>query len=198
MFHHPYCSQTAGNVDVENPAPGIIFREPAAQHRSQHGREHHAQHIGRHRRAAFLGRKTFQQNRLRNRLQRATARPLHNGSKDQKGEIRRGTAGKRRQRENADAHQKKALAPKLGGKPRRCRQDDGVRDEITRLNPRRLRHRGREIAGDRVQRDADDRSIEHFDEGRQNHRDRDNPRIDFRLVGFAAHKRKVSGLIEMV
>ena len=81
--------------------------------------------------------------------------------------------------------QEKAFAPKHGGKPRRRRQDDGVRDEIARLNPRRLRHRGREIAGDRVQRDADDRGVEHFDEGRQNHRDRDDPRIDFRLVGIS-------------
>ena len=105
LLDHPHGGQTARDVDVENPAPGIIFGEPAAHDRSQHGRQHHAQHIGRHGRAAFGGRKTFHQNRLRNRLQRAAAGALHNGGKDQEGQIRRGAAGKGRQRENADARQ---------------------------------------------------------------------------------------------
>ena len=31
LFDHPHGGQTARDVDVENPAPGIILREPAAQ-----------------------------------------------------------------------------------------------------------------------------------------------------------------------
>ena len=61
------------NVDVERPAPRISIGEPAAQRGPQHGRDHYAEREHRHRHAALLRRKTFQQDRLRQRLQRASA-----------------------------------------------------------------------------------------------------------------------------
>ena len=188
LFDHPQGNQAARDVDVENPAPGIIFGEPAAHDRSHHGRQDNAHHISRHGRATLVGRKTFHQNRLRNRLQRAAARALHDGRENQEGKIWRPAARQRCRRENADARHQKPFPSEHGGKPRAGGQDDGVGNEIARLNPRRLRHRGGEIARNVFQRDADDRGVEHFDEGRQNHRERNDPRIDFRLVRIAIHK----------
>ena len=94
LLDHPQGNQTARDVDVKNPAPGIILREPAAQNRPQHGREHHACHIGRHGQAAFGRRKTLHQNGLRDRLQRAAAGALHDGRKNQD----RGDSVRRRKR----------------------------------------------------------------------------------------------------
>ena len=71
-----------GNVDVERPAPRVGVGQVAAQRRSQHRGHDHAQCEDRHRAAALLGRETFQQNRLRQRLQRASAGAL-NGARDQ-------------------------------------------------------------------------------------------------------------------
>ena len=188
LLDHPQGDQTAGDVDVKDPAPGIIVGEPAAQHRADHGRQHDAHHVGRHGQAPLGGRKTLHQNGLRDGLQRPAAGALHNGSDDQKGKIRSFAASEGSQREDADADHEKALASKQGGKPRGGGQDDGIGNQIARLDPRRLGYRGREIARDILQRDADDGRVEHFDEGRQNHRDRNEPRIDFRLVRIAIHK----------
>ena len=194
LLDHPQGDQTARDVDVEYPAPGIIVGEPSAQDRPQHGCQDNAHHVYRHGHAPLGRRETLQQNGLRNGLQRAAACALHNGRKNQEGEIWRQAASQRCHGENADADQEEPLAPEQCGKPCAGGQDDGIRDEIARLDPRRLGYRGRKVARYVLQRDADDRGIELLDEGRQNHRERNQPRIDLRLVGFTAHKRKVSGL----
>ena len=119
LFDHPQGDQTARDVDVKNPAPGIIVGEPAANDRSHHGCHDHAHHIGRHGHAPLGGRKTLHQNGLRNGLQRAAARALHNGGENQKGQIRRGQPqAKDATRENADAGHEKPFASEQGGKPR--------------------------------------------------------------------------------
>jgi hypothetical protein len=64
------------NIDVEGIAPAERIGQPAAQRRPQHRRDHDTQTIGGHGHGALLRRKAFQQDRLRERLQRAAARTL--------------------------------------------------------------------------------------------------------------------------
>ena len=75
------------NVDVEDPAPTVVVGEPAAGHRTQHGRDHDAQRPERHRLSALLRRKRLQQDGLRERLQSAAACALNDAAR------KSGTAG---------------------------------------------------------------------------------------------------------
>ena len=61
-----------GDVDVEGPAPRVLIGEPTAEGGAEHRRDDHAEAEHRHGQAAFLRRKTFEQNGLR---QAAAKRP---------------------------------------------------------------------------------------------------------------------------
>ena len=64
------------NIDVEGVAPTEGIGQPAAQRGPEHRRHHNPQAIGGHGHGALLDGKALQQNRLRERLQRAAARSL--------------------------------------------------------------------------------------------------------------------------
>ena len=80
---HDDGSDADRDVDVEDPAPGIAVRKPAAEHWPEHGRDHDAEPPKSHGLAAVLGTKRFEQNRLRNGLQATSAGPLKDSEKDQ-------------------------------------------------------------------------------------------------------------------
>src|SRR5581483_11087696 len=80
-----------GNIDVKNPAPTVVIREPSASHRPQHRSNHDAEGPERHRLSTFFRWKGFQKNRLRQGLQTPAAGALHYAASDEKAE-RRGEA----------------------------------------------------------------------------------------------------------
>ena len=81
--------KTDRQVDVENPAPRIIVRNPSAQRGTDDGSHNHRQRKHRHRRAAFGRRKTFQQNRLGDRHHRPASRSLQNARQDKHRQAQR-------------------------------------------------------------------------------------------------------------
>ena len=70
-------------IDVEDPAPTVVIGQPAAEHRTEHGRDHDAESPESHRLAAILWREGFEHHRLRKRLQRAAGRALNHAEEDQ-------------------------------------------------------------------------------------------------------------------
>ena len=82
------------HVDVEDPAPTVVVGEPASGHRTEHGRDHDAERPECHRLAALLGRKRFQQDGLRERLQSAAAGALNDAAHNQERQRRRQSAQK--------------------------------------------------------------------------------------------------------
>ncbi len=139
IFDEPHDHQDGqdadGNVDVEGPAPGIGVRQISAESWSKDGRDDHAQREDRQRTAALVGRKTLQQNGLRQGLQRAAAGAL-DGARDQDGGQAPGrSAGKGRNREDDDAGDEKALASELQREPRTGGQHYGVRYQVTGQDP---------------------------------------------------------------
>ena len=65
--------------------------------------------------------------------------------------------------------------------PTRNRQHDGVRNQVRRDYPRAFFIGRREIASNVGDGDVDDGGVEDFHEGRQHHRDRDDPRVHIAL-----------------
>ena len=104
-------STPTGKIDVEDPAPGVIVGDPAAE-RGADGRRHdRGDAVQRKGQAALLRREGVGQNRLRHRLQSAAARALQDAEHDQRPQRRRGAAKQRAEREQEDAQQEEALSP---------------------------------------------------------------------------------------
>ncbi len=101
-----------GKIDVERVAPAEGIGEPASERRSQDRRDDDTEAIGRHGLGTLLHREAFEQNRLRQRLQRAAARPLQDASQQHDRERGSGSAEERRNRKDDDAGEQKRLRPK--------------------------------------------------------------------------------------
>ena len=110
--HHQKQGQHADRqIDVEDPAPGVVVGDPAAQ-RGTDGRRHdRGDAVERERQPALLRRERVGENGLRHRLQPAAARALQNAEQDQHRQAGRGSAQQRAEREQEDAQQEEALAP---------------------------------------------------------------------------------------
>src|SRR5208282_3248898 len=72
-----------GNVDEENPAPGVVVREPAAESWPDDWGDDNAHAIDGHGHALFFARKTFDKDGLRDGLQAAAARSLNYSKEDE-------------------------------------------------------------------------------------------------------------------
>ena len=88
------CQHSDRYVDVEDPAPAVTVRQPAAENRPQHGRNYNSKRPEGHGFPAVFRRKHFQQNRLRERLQSAAGCALNNAKDDKKRKIGREAAEK--------------------------------------------------------------------------------------------------------
>ena len=175
------------NVDVEHPAPRIVVGEPAAEHGTEDRRDDDAEAPEAHRLAAILRRKGFEQNGLRDRLQRAAGQPLEHAQDDEHRHRRREAAEERCDREACRAHHQQALASEERSEPRGHRQDDSVGREVRRQRPGRFVDRRGEIAGDVRQRHVDHGGVEHHHERARHHGARDDPGVDARSVGRGGH-----------
>src|SRR5579863_10416163 len=62
---HEHCEDADWNIDVKRPAPGIAVGEPSAERWTQHWSDHYSKREHGHCHTALLGRKGFEQDRLR-------------------------------------------------------------------------------------------------------------------------------------
>ena len=80
------------DVDVEDPRPGVVVDDVAAERRADGGAEHDGHGEERHRHALLLGRERLPQDRLLGRLERARAEALEDAVDDERVERARRAA----------------------------------------------------------------------------------------------------------
>src|SRR5689334_18431995 len=98
-----------GDVDIENPAPGIVVCNPAAQRGTNGWSTDNGDSIQCEGQSAFFRRKGVGEDCLRHRLQSAAECTLQHAEKKQHTKARRDTAEKRTECKSRDAHQKETL-----------------------------------------------------------------------------------------
>src|SRR5882724_1302924 len=166
------------DVDVENPSPRKIVRNPAAQPWPNRRRHNHRDPVHRERHPPLFQRKRVVQNRLLARLQTAAARALHNAEQHQHAQARRQSAQERTHREQRHANHVKPLASHQSRKPSGKRQHNRVRHQIRRQHPRRFVRSRRQTSRNVRQRHVRNRCVQHFHERRERHRYGDHPGVD--------------------
>ena len=164
--------ETHRNVDVENPRPRDVVRDPAAQNRSgdrrdQRGHRPHGERHGRLR--AWI---TREQQGLRQRDHRAGDRALQHARGEQEGQRRRESAQPRSDHEQHDRRHEQAHLSEALREPAGQRHRDRIGDRERRDHPRALIRRYPEVTGDRRNGHVGNRRIEHVHEHRERNRDR--------------------------
>ena len=94
------CQDADRQVDEENPAPGVVVRDPAAQRGPDRRRDDRGDAIEREGQPALLRRKSVRQDRLRHGLQSAAARALQDAKKNDRPQTGRDSAQQGAQRED--------------------------------------------------------------------------------------------------
>src|SRR5262249_54857154 len=80
------------NVVEENPSPTVIVGDPAAEHGADDGSYHNSHSIKSHSSALLFFREAFDQDCLRDRLERASAESLQDAEENEQSERRRNAA----------------------------------------------------------------------------------------------------------
>ncbi len=166
-----------GQIDVEDPAPGVAVGDPAAEGWADDRRNHDADAVNRHRGAVLAGREALEEDGLGDRLHSAAANALQDAGEDEHGHVDGEAAEQGSDGEEHDREREQALASDAAGDPAGSGKHDGVRDEIAGENPGCFVGRGGKIAGDVRQGNVGDRGVEDDHEGRGHHRDGDHPAI---------------------
>ena len=152
--------------------------------------------------SAFFGSEGIGQDSALAGLQPSAGRALADAEDDQQSQGVGEAATERENGESGDATHVEPLAANAVGDPAADGQHDGVRDQIGGQNPGGFVVTGAERPGDMRQRYVGDGGIERLHEGRQRHREGDDPRIEPRFprlikmkftVGVPRFHRRVSG-----
>ena len=167
-----------GNVDEEDPAPGEVVGDPAAEGGADGGREHGDEAVEGEGLAALLRLKGVGHDGLGHGLHAAAACALDDAEDEQHGQRGRRAAKKTGHREDDDAEDEEVAPAHEAGGPSAQRQHDGVRDQVAGEHPGALVGAGAEAAGDVGQGHVGDGGVQHLHEGRQRHRHGDQPGID--------------------
>ena len=152
--------QTDRQVDVEDPAPAVVFGQPAAQHRPHDRAENRAHPEHRHRRAVPLRRVDAQERRLRQRDQPGAGHPLKGPEHHQFAEARRDPAQRRGDREANHRAEKDVFDPEAPGHPPGQRHHHRGADDIRGQRPGDLVLRRRQAALHMRQCDVEDRIVD--------------------------------------
>ena len=175
---HHHGDHADRQVEVEDPAPGIVVGDPAAERGAEDGREDDAQSKGRHGRAVLLGWKRLQQDGLRQGLQSSAGEALQDAEEDQRFQAGGHAAQQRGHSESDDAREQHVATSEAVGQPSRHGQDDGVGDEVGGHHPGAFFDGGAHVPGDVGNGDVDHRGVEDLHERRQHDGDSHDPRID--------------------
>jgi hypothetical protein len=125
-------------IDVEHPSPAVVLGDPPAEDRSEDRRDDDAETPEAHGAPAILWLEGFEQDGLRERLERSAGRALNDAEEHERRQVRRRATEKRRQREAGSRPHQQPLAAEPARQPAGHRQDDGVGDEIRRQGPGRF------------------------------------------------------------
>ena len=180
-----------GDVDEEDPAPGVVVGDPAAERGTDGGREDDGHPIDGEGLAAFAGRKGVREDGLLAGLEAAAAGSLEDAEKDEQRKRGSEAAEHGADAKERDADHVEALASEEGDEIGAGRKNDGVGDEVGSQNPGSFVLRRAETAGDVGQRDVGDGGIEDLHEGGQGDGEGDGPGIMLRLpvrVGIRWHR----------
>ena len=152
--------RTGNEVHVEDPRPGKVVDENAAERRPDRGTDDRSEREDRLARSQLFDREGVAQHDLRRREQAAAEGALHHAKQNQPDERGRHPAEHRCERKAGDRREEIVLAAEAQLQPRRHRNDDNVGDDVTGEHPRPLVDRRAEVALNRRQRDVDDGEID--------------------------------------
>ena len=172
-----------GDVDPEHPPPGVAVGYPAAERRTDDGRDQRGQAEQRHGHALPLDREGVQQHALAGRLKTTAGKTLEHAEQDQLPEPRGHAAQPRGEGEYGDGKQEIVAAPKMRDQPAGDGQDDRVGGKVAGDDPFAVIDRGRQPARDIAQRHDRDRGVEHLHEGRHHDDSGDDPGV-YRRAGW--------------
>ena len=175
-------------VDVEDPAPGEVVDEEAAEQRPDHGRdaEHRAEPalVA----PALSGRDEVADDRERRHHQPAAAEPLHRAERDQLAHVLREAAERRADEEDHDRRLQHELAAVEVAELAVERAGDGRREQVGGHDPREVLDAA-ELADDRRQRGRDDRLVERREQQDEHERAEDQADALRLLDGGRRHPR---------
>ena len=173
---HPQGGEADRDVDEEDPAPGQVVGEDAAQGGADHRRDRpHAGEV-----ALDLGplleRVEVADDRHRHRLDGAGAEALDRPEHDQRGHPPCDAAGQRADEEDPDADQHHRLAAVEVGELGEDRDRDRLREEVDGEQPRELGEAA-EVADDRRHGGGEDRRVDRDQADAQHHREEHRPAL---------------------
>ena len=172
--HHAQEGQNAHRqVDVEDPAPAVEFRQIAAQGRAQDRANHDAHAPDRHGLAMLFVRIGIEQHGLRQGYEGRAEDALERAEQDHLLQRRRSAAEHGDQGEPADGHQEQALAAEAAFEESGGRSHDRRRHDIGGQDPGNLILGGTQGTLHMGQRHIGDGGVEGLHDGGQHHRDRD-------------------------
>ena len=169
---------TDRQIDVKDPAPGILVGDPTAQRRTEHRCNESRDAEEGLRGALLLGRKGIEQDTLAGGLEPAAGKTLHHAEEDQLIQTRRHAAKHRADGEDRDRKEEISASSEIRGEPAGDWQDDRIGSQIAGDHPLAIGDRRGKSAGNVAQSHIGDRGIQHFHEGRHHHGERDNPRVE--------------------
>jgi len=137
-----------GEVDVEDPAPGVAVGDPTTEGGADDGRDDDADAVDGHGGTVFAGRKAFEEDGLGEGLHASATDALENAGEDEHRHVDGESAEEGSRGEEDDGKQKQALASDAKRDPAGGREHDGVGDEVAGENPGSLVGGGGEVAGD--------------------------------------------------
>jgi hypothetical protein len=124
-----------GDVDVKDPAPGIVISDPPSGGRSQNGRNEDRDRVERHSHAAFLRRKAISKNGLYGGLQSPSGKVLSDPEEDKQAKRGCKTAGSGENGKEGNRKDEVVLAAENGGQPAADRKHNRVGNQVAGEHP---------------------------------------------------------------
>ena len=160
-------------VDVEDPGPGIVVGDPAAQGRAEGGPDHHAHAEDGHGRAGLARGKTSKRMACAVEISAPPPMPCTMRQKTRSCERGRMAAEERCEGEEGDRAGVVVAPPEPLREPAGERQDDDVRHDVAGAHPGDLLERGAEVPHHVRDRDVHDAGVHQLEHARQRDRERD-------------------------
>jgi hypothetical protein len=165
VLRHEYIHAQEGDdaqrhIDVEDPAPGEVLGQPAADRRPHHRPQHQGRAPQAHHPRHQPGWKDVEHHRLRQRHQRGGGHPLQQAEEHDLRKAGGDPAQHRGHGEGADRQQEHLLAADLLRHPARQRQRDRRGDDVGGQHPGDLVRRRRQAALHVRQGDVGDGGVE--------------------------------------
>ena len=175
--HHDHRDHADWQVEVEDPAPGVVVGDPSAERRAEDGRQDDTESEGSHRGAVLLGWKGFEEDGLGEGLEASAGKTLQDAKEDERLETGRHAAQNRRDGEAGDTGEKHVAAAETVGQPSGHREDDCVGHQVGGHNPGAFFDGRAHVAGEVRHRNVHDRGVEDLHERRTHDGGGHDPRI---------------------